>query len=60
MDMGHVFSEQVIGLGRIITISDLSNDGLYGIPSFRNTGFKWLVAPADDLPRARDIRRGFA
>jgi transcriptional regulator with GAF, ATPase, and Fis domain len=44
MDMGHVFSEQVIGLGHIITIPDLSNDGLYGIPSFRNTGFKWLVA----------------
>jgi len=44
MDMGHAFSEQVIGLGHIITIPDLSNDGLYGIPSFRNTGFKWLVA----------------
>ena len=44
MDMGHAFSEQIIGLGHIITIPDLSNDGLYGIPSFRNTGFKWLVA----------------
>jgi hypothetical protein len=44
MDMGHVFSQQILGLGHIITIPDLSNDGLYGIPSFKNTGFKWLVA----------------
>jgi signal transduction protein with GAF and PtsI domain len=44
MDMGHAFSEQILGLGQVITIPDLSNDGLYGMPSFKNTGFKWLVA----------------
>jgi signal transduction protein with GAF and PtsI domain len=44
MDMGHSFSEQIIGLGHKIIIPDLSNDGLYGMPSFKNTGYKWLVA----------------
>jgi hypothetical protein len=44
MDLSHSFSEQIIGLGHKIIIPDLSNDGLYGIPSFKNTGYKWLVA----------------
>ena len=44
IDMGHALAQQVLGLGHTITIADLSNDGLYGIPSFKDTGFKWLVA----------------
>jgi signal transduction protein with GAF and PtsI domain len=44
MDMGHGFSQQVIGLGHKIIIPDLSNDGRYGLPSFRKTGYRWLVA----------------
>jgi signal transduction protein with GAF and PtsI domain len=44
MDTGHRFSQQIIGLGHKIIIPDLSNDGLYGLPSFRKTGYKWLVA----------------
>jgi transcriptional regulator with GAF, ATPase, and Fis domain len=44
MDMSHSFSEQILGLGHKIIIPDLSNDGLYGLPSFRKTGYKWLVA----------------
>jgi signal transduction protein with GAF and PtsI domain len=44
MDMSHSFSEQIIGLGHKIIIPDLSNDGRYGLPSFRDTGLKWLVA----------------
>jgi transcriptional regulator with GAF, ATPase, and Fis domain len=44
MDMSHSFSEQILGLGHKIIIPDLSNDGRYGLPSFRATGYKWLVA----------------
>jgi hypothetical protein len=44
MDLSHSFSEQIIGLGHKIIIPDLNNDGLYGIPSFKNTGYRWLVA----------------
>jgi signal transduction protein with GAF and PtsI domain len=44
MDMSSSFSEQIIGMGHKIIIPDLSNDGLYGLPSFRTTGYKWLVA----------------
>jgi signal transduction protein with GAF and PtsI domain len=44
MELGHSFSEQIIGMGHKIVIPDLSNDGLYGIPSFKNNGYKWLVA----------------
>jgi outer membrane biosynthesis protein TonB len=44
MDLNHDFSEQVIGMGHKIIIPDLSNDGLYGIPSFRKAGYKWLIA----------------
>jgi hypothetical protein len=44
MDLSHKFSEQIIGLGHQVILPDLSHDGLYGIPSFRNTGYRWLVA----------------
>jgi hypothetical protein len=44
MGMDHSFSEQIIGLGHKIIIPDLSHDGLYGLPSFRTTGYRWLVA----------------
>ena len=44
MDMGHGFSEQVIGRGHQVIIPDLSSDGLYGLASFRKAGYKWLVA----------------
>lgn len=44
MDLNHSVSEQIIGMGHKIIIPDLSNDGLYGLPSFGMTGYKWLVA----------------
>jgi len=44
VDMSHNISEQIIGLGHKIIIPDLANDGLYGLPSFRTAGYKWLVA----------------
>jgi signal transduction protein with GAF and PtsI domain len=44
LDINHRFSEQTVGLGNEIIIPDLSNDGLYGLSSFRRAGFKWLVA----------------
>ncbi len=44
MDMGHSFSQQIIGLGHKIVIPDLANDGLYGLPSFPAKGYRWLVA----------------
>lgn len=44
MDMSHSFSEQIIGRGHKIIIPDLSNDGIYGLPSFKRKGYKWLVA----------------
>jgi transcriptional regulator with GAF, ATPase, and Fis domain len=44
MDMGHGFSEQIIGLGHKIIIPDLANDGLYGLSSFPAKGYRWLVA----------------
>lgn len=44
IDMNHNFSEQVVGLGNEIIIPDLSNDGRYGLSSFRTAGYKWLVA----------------
>jgi hypothetical protein len=44
MDVGHAFSKQIIGLGHKIIIPNLYHDGLYGLPSFRDSGFKWLVA----------------
>lgn len=44
MDLDHDFSEQIIGLGHKVVIPDLNNDGLYGLSSFRNAGFRWLVA----------------
>ena len=44
MDMGHSFSKQIIGLGHKIIIPNLSHDGRYGLPSFKDTGYKWLVA----------------
>jgi len=44
MSMSHDFSGQIIGLGHKIIIPDLNNDGLYGLASFRNAGYKWLVA----------------
>jgi signal transduction protein with GAF and PtsI domain len=44
MDTDHRFSQQIIGLGNEVVIPDLANDGLYGLSSFREAGFKWLVA----------------
>ena len=44
MDLSHAFSEQIIGMGHKIVIPDLSNDGLYGLPSFNKNGYKWMVA----------------
>jgi hypothetical protein len=44
MDLGHRFSQQIIGLGHKIIIPDLSNDGIFGLDSFRKKGYKWLVA----------------
>ena len=44
MDISQPFSEQIIGLGNEIVIPDLSNDGRYGLASFRSAGYRWLVA----------------
>jgi transcriptional regulator with GAF, ATPase, and Fis domain len=44
MDMAHVFTKQVVGLGDEIVIPNLSQDGRYGLASFRAAGYKWLVA----------------
>jgi len=44
MDLSHAFSEQIIGMGHKIVIPDLSNDGVYGLPSFKKNGYKWMVA----------------
>jgi hypothetical protein len=44
MDLDHDFSEQIIGLGHKVVIPDLHNDGLYGLSSFRQAGYRWLVA----------------
>ena len=44
MKMSHDFSGQIVGMGHKIIIPDLNNDGLYGLASFRNAGYKWLVA----------------
>jgi len=43
-DMNDVFTRQVVGLGDHIVIPNLSNDGLYGLSSFRSAGYRWLVA----------------
>lgn len=44
IDTGHRLSQQIVGLGNEIVIPDLSNDGRYGLDSFRAAGYKWLVA----------------
>jgi hypothetical protein len=44
MELGNRFSEQIVGLGNEIVIPDLSNDGRYGLSSFRAAGYRWLVA----------------
>jgi len=44
MDMDHDFTRQVVGLGDEIVIPNLSQDGRYGLASFRDAGYKWLVA----------------
>jgi len=44
MDMNAVFTKQLVGLGDQIVIPSLSNDGLYGLSSFRSAGYKWLIA----------------
>jgi hypothetical protein len=44
MNPDHSFNEQIIGMGQKIVIPDLSNDGMYGLSSFRDAGYKWLIA----------------
>jgi len=44
MDIDHCFSKQIIGMGNEIVIPDLSNDGRYGLLSFPDAGYKWMVA----------------
>lgn len=44
MDLRHSFNKQIIGTGQKIVIPDLSSDGKYGLASFRNAGYRWLVA----------------
>lgn len=44
MDINHSFSKQIIGMGNEIVIPDLSNDGVYGLLSFPDAGYKWMVA----------------
>lgn len=44
MNLGHRFSNEIIGLGHSIAIPKLSQDGNYGIPVFEKSGFRSLVA----------------
>jgi len=44
MNPDNSFNEQIIGMGQKIVIPDLSNDGMYGLSSFRDAGYKWLIA----------------
>jgi transcriptional regulator with GAF, ATPase, and Fis domain len=44
MDAEHGFAVEVIGLGHRVVIPDLSADGAHGLVSFRQAGFKWLIA----------------
>lgn len=44
LDINDIFTRQLVGLGDHIVIPNLSNDGLYGLSSFRSAGYKWLVA----------------
>jgi signal transduction protein with GAF and PtsI domain len=44
MDRNQSFSGQIIGMGQKIVIQNLNNDGLYGLSSFRNAGYKCVVA----------------
>ena len=38
------FGEQIVGLGQKVVIPDFYNDGLYGLSSFREAGYRWVVA----------------
>jgi hypothetical protein len=44
MDMGHSFTGEIIGRGGKIIITNLNNDGLYGLDTFRTGGYRWLAA----------------
>jgi len=44
MDMAQGLAREVIGLGHRILVPDLTANGAYGLESFREAGFKWLVA----------------
>ncbi len=44
MDIGHDFSDVIVGTGQKIVIPDLSNDGMYGLSSFSSAGYRWLIA----------------
>jgi hypothetical protein len=44
MDMTRELAREVIGLGHRILVPDLTANGAYGLESFREAGFKWLVA----------------
>jgi signal transduction protein with GAF and PtsI domain len=44
MDLNHKFCGSIIGAGDKIAIPDLNHDGAYGLDSFREEGYRWLVA----------------
>jgi hypothetical protein len=44
MEMDDTLSEQIIGLGHKVVVTDLASDGVYGLPSFNEAGYKWMVA----------------
>jgi signal transduction protein with GAF and PtsI domain len=44
MDMNHDYTKRVVGLGDEIIIPNVSQDGRYGLSSFRAAGYKWLIA----------------
>jgi transcriptional regulator with GAF, ATPase, and Fis domain len=44
MDKDQGFAGDIIGMGHRIVVPDLAADGAYGLGSFREAGFKWLVA----------------
>ncbi len=44
MDAGHLFGNEIVGLGNRIVIPDLSQDGRYSISTFEKAGFSSLIA----------------
>jgi hypothetical protein len=44
MDLGHCFSNEIVGQGHKIIVNNLSKDGNYDIALFEKAGFRSLIA----------------